>query len=375
MDLQKVIKLTSSQYSILASGGTVGSYTGLNSSYLYLISDTTQYVPLAGTTSLYGSVIPATTGILNLGSDTKRFKSIYAYSLNARTLSGVSSAYISSASITRLWTPSISWPGDMAITANTTVLGGANSGTLSINAGSSIDIHAYISTYLMAKSGVNYIYGSEAVKIRAGNVDTPYSIYGYGPPYISVALSGGYYPSIYMSANLSGTGYIGMYSPNIQLMGDYIEVNPSSTHFTCHNVPVVTGYQHNIYASARFTEDGVTYEAKYYGTLILSTSASLTTPWQLLMALKSAGYYSSSTTNFLQGGMPWSYAAPFSGYYSQASSAQTVVFSACGLGAYYWSSSYRLLPHILSEGGFRAGYVINNYTNYTVIDRVRLLQY
>lgn len=45
-DLQKVIKLTQAQYDTLAAGGTVGSYTGLNDNYIYLVEDNSQYLPL-----------------------------------------------------------------------------------------------------------------------------------------------------------------------------------------------------------------------------------------------------------------------------------------------------------------------------------------
>lgn len=38
-NLQKVIKLTQSQYNTLANGGTVGDFTGLNDNYLYLIQE------------------------------------------------------------------------------------------------------------------------------------------------------------------------------------------------------------------------------------------------------------------------------------------------------------------------------------------------
>ena len=37
--LEKVIKVTQEQYDILASGGTVGDYTGLDEDYLYLVQD------------------------------------------------------------------------------------------------------------------------------------------------------------------------------------------------------------------------------------------------------------------------------------------------------------------------------------------------
>ena len=42
-NLQKVIKLTQAQYDTLAAGGTVGSYTGLNDNYIYLVVDTNTY--------------------------------------------------------------------------------------------------------------------------------------------------------------------------------------------------------------------------------------------------------------------------------------------------------------------------------------------
>ena len=44
-ELQKVLKVTQAQYDTLAAGGTVGSYTGLNSNYIYLIQDDTEYIP------------------------------------------------------------------------------------------------------------------------------------------------------------------------------------------------------------------------------------------------------------------------------------------------------------------------------------------
>jgi len=52
--LKKVVKLTQAQYNILASGGTVGSYTGLSEDYIYLIQDTTQYLEQV---SLSGGVL------------------------------------------------------------------------------------------------------------------------------------------------------------------------------------------------------------------------------------------------------------------------------------------------------------------------------
>ena len=37
--LQKIVKVTQQQYDTLKNGGTVGSYTGLNSNYIYLVQE------------------------------------------------------------------------------------------------------------------------------------------------------------------------------------------------------------------------------------------------------------------------------------------------------------------------------------------------
>ena len=44
-DLERIIKLTPAQYATLASGGTVGSYTGLDPNYIYLVEDDNTYIP------------------------------------------------------------------------------------------------------------------------------------------------------------------------------------------------------------------------------------------------------------------------------------------------------------------------------------------
>ena len=46
--LQKIVKVTQQQYDTLKNGGTVGSYTGLNSNYIYLVVDENEYLPLSG---------------------------------------------------------------------------------------------------------------------------------------------------------------------------------------------------------------------------------------------------------------------------------------------------------------------------------------
>jgi len=49
-NLQKIVKVTQQQYDILASGGIVGSYTGLNDNYVYLVEDTNTYITSNGGT-------------------------------------------------------------------------------------------------------------------------------------------------------------------------------------------------------------------------------------------------------------------------------------------------------------------------------------
>lgn len=44
-NLQKIIKVTQQQYDTLASGGTVGDYTGLNANYIYLVVDESPDLP------------------------------------------------------------------------------------------------------------------------------------------------------------------------------------------------------------------------------------------------------------------------------------------------------------------------------------------
>ena len=55
-NLQKIVKVTQAQYDTLASGGTVGSYTGLNDNYVYLIEDTNEYITSNGGTINGGNI-------------------------------------------------------------------------------------------------------------------------------------------------------------------------------------------------------------------------------------------------------------------------------------------------------------------------------
>ena len=55
-NLQKIVKVTQAQYDVLASGGTVGSYTGLDDNYIYLIEDTNEYITSNGGTINGGNI-------------------------------------------------------------------------------------------------------------------------------------------------------------------------------------------------------------------------------------------------------------------------------------------------------------------------------
>ena len=55
-NLQKIVKVTQAQYNTLASGGTVGSYTGLSDDYIYLIEDNNIYITSNGGTIDGGNI-------------------------------------------------------------------------------------------------------------------------------------------------------------------------------------------------------------------------------------------------------------------------------------------------------------------------------
>lgn len=51
-NLEKIIKVTQEQYDILASGGKVGDYVGLQDNYIYMIEDTNEYITAGEATNL-----------------------------------------------------------------------------------------------------------------------------------------------------------------------------------------------------------------------------------------------------------------------------------------------------------------------------------
>ncbi len=262
-DLQKVIKLTSSQYSTLASGGTVGSYTGLDSSYLYLISDSAQYVPLGGTTSLYGSIVPSTTNSYTLGTSLKRFSSVYAN--NVDTTNATVASTISASTVVTSWVQASGngvWTSNILCFDSKLNIGCAlPNSELDIYAGSLIKLSTSKSIYLNASSdmdlyayGRNNIYGGGLVKIWAGSLSDTYPV-----PRISMWLSGGYYPIIDIAAEYSAMGEINMYT------------QPGNARIN--NKPIVTGWLHHLCIKAATSD----YYAYYYATLLTSSSTVINT--------------------------------------------------------------------------------------------------
>ena len=362
-DLQKVIKLTSSQYSTLASGGTVGSYTGLDSSYLYLISDSTQYVPLGGTTSLYGSVVPSTTNSYTLGTNLKRFKSVYASHIDtntamANTLSA-STIYTSwvQAGGSGVWTSQVICPASsMNIICDPAMIGMSAGGYLDIYAGSHIELSTPKSIFLYASGdmdlyahGRNNIYAANLLKIWAGSFSDTSPV-----PRISMWLSGGYHPVIDIAANYSGYGELNIYAPS-----GSTKVNGR---------PVATGWLHHLCIKAATSD----YYAYYYATLLTSSSTVINTYTKLWQALRTAGYYSSSNANFLTGGASFSYALPAVGIHEAGGGGHLVA----GICAYYYTGTpaSAFVPCFITNQTTKATYTINQVGYYTVTDRVNPIQ-
>lgn len=336
-DLQKVVKLTSSQYSTLAGGGTVGSYTGLDSSYLYLVEDSTQYVPLGGTTSLYGSIVPSADNSIALGSGFHNFRSLYVNN--------------------------ILYPGRMSIYATTALIGGGDGGGLDIVAGNSgivmsakgnIELQTNSNMDLYALSGRNNIYGITGVKIWAGSLSDSFPV-----PRISLHLDSGYVPFIDMVANYSGNGAIRMYAP--------------AGGATINSVPVVTGWLHNISAVLSWASGSNSQHLEYVCQLLTSTSASITTPAGFWVALKDAGYYISAQT-FI-GPVVWSKVAPiipnawFSTLKLGTFGNQGVAGVCAGVSA---GVSY-IFPWFLGTSTARCDYTWNRISYYTITDNVKPL--
>lgn len=81
--LQKIIKLTQSQYNTLSQGGTVGDYTGLDDRYLYLIQDDTDYQPLNSKLTSISNLSSSSTGFIKLTNGVASLDSVIT---NVKTL-------------------------------------------------------------------------------------------------------------------------------------------------------------------------------------------------------------------------------------------------------------------------------------------------
>ena len=333
-DLQKVVKLTSSQYATLAGGGTVGSYTGLDSSYLYLVEDSTQYVPLGGTTSLYGSIVPSTTDSYTLGTSAKRFQSVYANNLS------VSTVYASwvQAGGNGVWASQVICPSsNMSIICNPGVVGLSDGGYLSIIAGSHIGMSSP-NIYLNARDdmdlyvyGRNNIYGGSLVKIWAGNLSDTYPV-----PRMSMWLASGFLPNIEMVAEYSGYGSISMIAP-------VINISTTSSYFTHNHNPVVTGWMHNltVAAGAAWGTDTTlypTYDAQNitaHGWIITNFSTPINVFFTSSTTAAAKQSYVDIANKLLKAGWVWDTSRSGAGYRGYMPILGYVAFSTTSTAAAY----------------------------------------
>ena len=86
--LQKIIKLTQSQYDTLSQGGTVGDYTGLDDRYLYLIQDDTEYQPLNSKLTSISNLSSSSTGLIKLTNGTASLDTTSYLPLTGGTMTG-----------------------------------------------------------------------------------------------------------------------------------------------------------------------------------------------------------------------------------------------------------------------------------------------
>lgn len=84
-NLQKIVKVTQAQYDTLASGGTVGSYTGLDDNYVYLIEDTNTYITSNGGTIDGGDLTIEGNARLNVAYG----NGVHIYNTNHDTIAGL----------------------------------------------------------------------------------------------------------------------------------------------------------------------------------------------------------------------------------------------------------------------------------------------
>lgn len=89
-NLEKIIKVTQEQYDILASGGRVGDYVGLQDDYIYMIEDENTYLPTTGGTITGNLTVNGNTTFKNNSTYTSGKGIEFLYNSGAYTGIGLS---------------------------------------------------------------------------------------------------------------------------------------------------------------------------------------------------------------------------------------------------------------------------------------------
>lgn len=96
-NLQKVIKVTQAQYDTLAAGGTVGSYTGLDDNYIYLVVDNHNYAlnieDGSGTNAVQEKMTDATVNFTGRNAHAEALDSSLSTTINTGASGNQSSAF------------------------------------------------------------------------------------------------------------------------------------------------------------------------------------------------------------------------------------------------------------------------------------------
>lgn len=91
-NLKKIVKTTQAQYDTLEGGGTVGSHTGLNTNFLYLVEDDNEYVTLGTAQTITGVKTFSNDGIIigeNTNNQIKNVGSMFSFRVRGSTKIGL----------------------------------------------------------------------------------------------------------------------------------------------------------------------------------------------------------------------------------------------------------------------------------------------